>query len=137
MASWDSLGTQPLQGTQRHPQPHRPMSKALLAPSYFLTSSPGTAAPCFHFLFSLWIRDWSWEGDEQLGGDPKKHLFYEQVTDGAGTSRGPSNLSDSEASVGGSSLEDRPRLFPPLGVPLGVQVPPKQSKKNQRGGCSV
>lgn len=65
-----------------------------------------------------------------LGGDPKRQLFYEQVTDGAGTSRGPSNLTNSEVSLwgnGGSSLEDRP--FPPLGVTLGVHVPLKQSKK--------
>lgn len=34
-----------------------------------------------------------------LGGDPKKNLFYKQVTDGGGTSRGPSNLSDSEVSL--------------------------------------
>lgn len=68
-----------------------------------------------------------------LGGDPKKQFFYEQMTDGAGTSRGHSNLTNSEVSlwgIGGSSLQDRP--FPPLGVALGVQVPLKQSKKSER-----
>lgn len=62
------------------------------------------------------------------GDDPKKTLFYEQVTDGAGTSRGSSNLSNSEVSLRsneGSSLHDSPQPFPPF----GVQVPPKQSKQ--------
>lgn len=46
-----------------------------------------------------------------LGGDPKKQLFYEEMTDGAGTSRGHSNLTNSEVSLwgnGGSSLKTGP-----------------------------
>lgn len=68
-----------------------------------------------------------------LGGDPKEDLFYKQVTDGGGTSRGPSNLSDSEVSLW-AKLTGRQilALSPALGVPFGVQVPPKHSKKSER-----